>query len=190
MPLKSQRTTSIRQESHEFSSVSTPEILPKFVSLRGAEAFTLVSWQMSRHDMTSLLVTRFLGKCRDMSSTRPRPKSWQMSKGMSRHPRSGQDATARVVMGQTVVATPRQQRRRGGGVADGEGGEHADYRVCRRALARPWTIRGGLAAGVEGAKLTGWHLLAFASSRQADAAEGSAAPGGRGGGVRRRGRLW
>ena len=90
MPLKSQRTTSIRQESHEFSSVSTPEILPKFVSLRGAEAFTLVSWQMSRHDMTSLLVTRFLGKCRDMSSTRPRQKSRHLSKIYARQVCSGQ----------------------------------------------------------------------------------------------------
>ena len=42
---------------------------------------------MTRHLARAI---RFLGKCRDMSSTRPGPRSRQMSKGMSRHPRTGQ----------------------------------------------------------------------------------------------------
>ena len=76
------------------SSVSTPEILPKFVPLSRAEAFALVSWQMSRHDVTSLFVARFLGKCRDMSSTSRHPKFRQMSKRLSRHLGLGQLFTA------------------------------------------------------------------------------------------------
>ena len=51
-----------------------------------------MSWQMSRHDMTYLFVPRFLGKCRDMSSTLLRPKSRQMSKRLSRHLRKAQAA--------------------------------------------------------------------------------------------------
>ena len=69
MPLKSQKMPSKRQESHKISLVSIPEILPKLVPLSGAEAFALVTWQMSRHDMTSLFVARFL--------TQSRPKSRQ-----------------------------------------------------------------------------------------------------------------
>ena len=36
------------------------------------------------------LAARFVGKCRDMSSTRPHRDFRQMSKRLSRHPRSGQ----------------------------------------------------------------------------------------------------
>ena len=38
------------------------------------------------------LAARFVGKCRDMSSTRPHRDFRQMSKRLSRHPRSGQDS--------------------------------------------------------------------------------------------------
>ena len=51
---------------------------------RGLRSWFKMSWQMSRHDVTFLLIPRFPGKCRDMSSTLLRPKSRQMSKRLSR----------------------------------------------------------------------------------------------------------
>ena len=43
------------------------------------------------------LAARFVGKCRDMSSTRPHRDFRQMSKRLSRHPRSGQHASGDAV---------------------------------------------------------------------------------------------
>ena len=42
---------------------------------RGLRSWFKMSWQMSRHDVAFLLIPRFPGKCRDMSSTLLRPKS-------------------------------------------------------------------------------------------------------------------
>ena len=79
-----------------------------------------MSWQMSRHDVTFLLIPRFPGKCRDMSSTLLRPKCRQMSKILSRQLCQGQAAPAHRAVCRPVQA-PQTYRFTGTGTGTGTG---------------------------------------------------------------------